>query len=176
MGKLLLRMKHSEHPGWAALLSLVLSPAPNCPGGLKPLLLLTGKGKGTQTHPKLTKTRSRFGPIKEIMWQGCCRTTEGGKGQTGAASRQINTRMGLWESLTPLCSTQDPVIEFLHKPFLLGVCGTRRRPEQISENSILGTHNSLRRTDLTSQTQHDPTQQSSASVLFSSPNVHKIFI
>lgn len=46
-----------------------------------------------------------------------------------------NMRFGPWESLTPLCFTQDPVIEFLHKPFFLGVCDMRCRPEQIPENS-----------------------------------------
>lgn len=32
----------------------------------------------------------------------------------------------------------DAVIEFLHKPFLLGVHGMRHRPEQISETLNFG--------------------------------------
>lgn len=53
-------MNHSEHPGWAALLSPVLSPAPNCPGEFKPLVLLTGKGKGNPNSPQAAQSRVKI--------------------------------------------------------------------------------------------------------------------
>lgn len=139
MGKLLSRINYSEHPGRAPpalLASLMLSSAPNCPGEFKPLVLLTGMGKGTQTHPGLPKTGSRFGPVRGncvvrlLQNQRGCKRTDRSNIPT---EQRENQALGI--SLTPLYFTQDPVIEFPHKPFLLGARGMRRRPEQISENS-----------------------------------------
>lgn len=135
MGKLLSRINYSEHPGRAPLLSLVLSQ-PQLPCRAQTTGSAHSKGKGNPNSPLAAQNRGKIWASKGNCGMAAAKPQGLQKDRSSIPTEQHeNGALGVSNSSL---FHSDAVIEFLHKPFLLGVRGMRHRPEQISETLNFG--------------------------------------